>query len=200
MYAKTYPARLSPGGADLRRSAGCRMVACQRERTTCETATALIIRPACATDSPAIWQILKPVIRAGETYALPHDMSEAAALAYWTGADRATFVAEQDGRLLGTYYLRANQLGGGSHVANCGYMTAAAATGHGIARAMCLHSMEQARGRGFRAMQFNFVVSTNERAVRLWQSLDFTVVGALPGAFRHPAQGEVDALVMFRRL
>ena len=149
---------------------------------------------------PAIWQILGPVIRAGETYALPRDMSEAAALAYWAGADRATFVAEQDGQLLGTYYLRANQLGGGDHVANCGYMTAAAATGRGIARTMCLHSMDQARDRGFQAMQFNFVVSTNERAVRLWQSLGFAIVGTLPGAFQHPAQGDVDAFVMFRRL
>jgi ribosomal protein S18 acetylase RimI-like enzyme len=158
------------------------------------------IRDAAEQDRSAIWRILEPTIRAGETYALPVTMSEAAALAYWLGADKETFVAEEDGRVLGTYYLRANQLGGGSHVANCGYITDAAAAGRGIARAMCEHSLERARARGFRAMQFNFVVSTNERAVKLWLSFGFEVVGRLPGAFNHPSQGDVDALVMFRTL
>ena len=110
------------------------------------------------------------------------------------------FVAEEDGRILGTYYLRANQLGGGDHVANCGYITASGATGRGIARRMCEHSLAHARARGFRAMQFNLVVSTNERAVRLWQSLGFAIVGRLPLAFHHPSQGDVDALVMYRAL
>jgi ribosomal protein S18 acetylase RimI-like enzyme len=158
------------------------------------------IRAAGEQDPSAIWRILEPTIRAGETYALPVTMSEAAALACWLGPDKETFVAEENGQVLGTYYLRANQLGGGSHVANCGYMTDAAAAGRGIARAMCEHSLERARARGFRAMQFNFVVSTNERAVRLWQSLGFEIVGRLPGAFDHPTHGLVDALVMFRTL
>ena len=140
------------------------------------------------------------MIRDGETYALPRDMSEAAALAYWQGADRETFVAEDGGRILGTYYLRANQLGGGAHVANCGYITDAAARGRGIARAMCEHSLAEARARGFRAMQFNLVVGTNERAIRLWQAMGFAIAGRLPGAFRHPTQGEVEALVMYRTL
>lgn len=160
----------------------------------------LVIRPARKDDAAAIWAIVGPTIRAGETYTLPPDMSERAALDYWMGADRETFVAEEDGRILGTYYLRANQAGGGSHVANCGYMTHADATGRGIARRMCEHSLEHARSRGFRVMQFNFVVATNERAVRLWQSLGFAVVGRLPLAFRHPSQGYVDALVMYRAL
>ncbi|MEI9985138.1 MAG: GNAT family N-acetyltransferase [Aliidongia sp.] len=147
-----------------------------------------------------LWRILEPVIRAGETYALPRDLGREAALAYWAGPDRASFVAEADGRVLGTYYLRANQLGGGGHVANCGYMTAAEATGRGIARAMCAHSLVEAQARGFRAMQFNLVVGTNQRAVRLWQALGFAIVGTLPGAFQHPTQGEVDALVMFKTL
>jgi ribosomal protein S18 acetylase RimI-like enzyme len=160
----------------------------------------MLIRAATREDRPAIWSIIGPTIRAGETYALPHDMSEAAALAYWMGPDRDAFVAVAEGRIAGTYYLRANQAGGGDHVANCGYMTDPAMTGRGIARRMCEHSLDEARSRGFRAMQFNFVVSTNERAVRLWQSLGFDVVGRLPLAFRHPSLGYVDALVMFRTL
>ena len=102
--------------------------------------------------------------------------------------------------ILGTYFLRANQRGGGSHVANCGYVTAAGAEGRGIARAMCLHSLQRARERGFRAMQFNFVASTNERAGKLWGDLGFEVVGRLPGAFDHPKYGFVDALVMYKQL
>jgi L-amino acid N-acyltransferase YncA len=158
------------------------------------------IRPATAADAAAIWRILGPVIRAGETYALPQDLSEQAALEYWLGRDRQTFVADADGEVLGTYYIRPNQLGGGAHVCNCGYMTAVEASGRGVARAMCAHSMDRARACGFRAMQFNFVVSSNRRAVRLWQALGFDIVGRLPGAFDHPTLGYVDALVMYRTL
>ncbi len=157
-------------------------------------------RPATQADEDSIWSIIEPVIRAGETYALPRSMTRAEALAYWMGDDRATFVHEDDGRVVGTYYLRANQAGGGDHVANCGYMTRAAESGRGVARSMCEHSMEQARERGFRAMQFNFVVGANGRAVRLWLFLGFEIVGRLPGAFHHPSKGYVDALVMYRSL
>jgi ribosomal protein S18 acetylase RimI-like enzyme len=159
------------------------------------------IRPATPADAPAIWSIIGPVIRAGETYVLDRDLTEAEALAYWMGGDRETFVAEgQQDKILGTYYLKANQAGGGRHIANCGYITSAAATGRGVARAMCAHSLERARERGFRGMQFNFVVSTNTRAVALWESMGFEVVGRLPGAFEHPTEGFVDALVMYREL
>jgi len=127
-------------------------------------------------------------------------LSENDALAYWLGPDRETFVAEDAGGIVGTYYIRANQGGGGSHVSNCGYTTHVSATGRGVARRMCEHSIDQARSCGFKAMQFNFVVSTNGRAIRLWQSLGFEVVGRLPLAFRHPSQGYVDALIMFRTL
>ncbi len=160
----------------------------------------MIIRPAAKDDADSICAILEPVIRAGDTYALPRDMDRAAMLAYWIGEGRQTFVAEEAGVVLGTYVMRANQSGGGAHVANCGYMTAASATGRGIARAMCAHSLDHARAQGFRAMQFNFVVSSNERAVRLWQSMGFAIVGTLPGAFRHPKLGFVDAFVMFQAL
>ena len=160
----------------------------------------MTIRPAREKDADAIWSIIGPTIRAGETYALPADMSREDALAYWQGADRETFVAEDEGRIVGTYYIRANQAGGGAHVCNCGYMTAADSAGKGVAREMCAHSLDHARRTGFRAMQFNFVVSTNERAVRLWQSLGFDIVGRLPGAFAHPTLGYVDALVLFQPL
>ncbi|BCI71502.1 acetyltransferase family protein [Sphingomonas sp. S17] len=158
------------------------------------------IRPATQHDATAIAAIILPVIRAGETYALDPAMTQETALAYWLGADRASFVFEEDGRILGTYYLRANQAGGGDHVANAGYMTHPAARGRGVARAMALHSLDEARDQGFTAMQFNFVVSANAAAVHLWQSLGFAIVGRVPGAFRHPALGAVDALVMHRPL
>lgn len=162
--------------------------------------TDLLIRRATSADTGAIWRIIGPTIRAGETYALDRDLPEAAALNYWMGPDRETFVAEVHGQILGSYFIRANQAGGGAHVCNCGYMTAAEAAGRGVARAMCAHSLDHARSAGFRAMQFNFVVSTNTRAVKLWQTMGFDIVGRLPGAFAHPTEGDVDALVMFQTL
>jgi ribosomal protein S18 acetylase RimI-like enzyme len=151
-------------------------------------------------DAGAVWAILEPILRAGETYTLPRDISRADALAFWLSPGHEVFVAEDECKIVGTYILRANQQGSGAHVANCGYMTAPHATGRGIARAMCAHSLERAKEHGFRTMQFNFVVSTNERAVRLWQSFGFTIVGRLPKAFEHPRQGFVDAFVMYREL
>jgi ribosomal protein S18 acetylase RimI-like enzyme len=138
------------------------------------------------------------VIRAGETCALPRDMRRADALAYWRAPGHAVFVAEAGGAVLGTCYLRQNQAGGGDHVANSGFMTAPQARGRGIARAMAQHSLAEAPRRGFTAMQFNFVVASNEPAVRLWRDLGFAEVGRLPQAFRHPRLGLVDALVMYR--
>ncbi len=158
------------------------------------------IRAATTTDHDAIWSILEPTIRAGETYALPEDTPRTDALAFWSAPDHEVFVAEDQGRIVGTYFLRANQRGGGSHVSNCGYATAPASFGRGVARTMCAHSLERARARGFRAMQFNFVVSSNERAVKLWQRFGFEIVGRLPGAFEHPRLGFVDAYVMFLKL
>lgn len=160
----------------------------------------MIVRSAAPEDQEAVWAILEPVIRSGETYTLPRDMAREEAIVWWFSAGHEVFVAEDEGRVVGTYFLRANQKGGGSHVANCGYITDAAATGRGVARAMCGHSLEHAKQRGFRAMQFNFVVSSNERAVRLWQSFDFETVGRIPKAFLHPVLGYVDALVMYRVL
>jgi L-amino acid N-acyltransferase YncA len=152
-------------------------------------------------DWPAMWDMLRPVFRAGETYAIDPGISEADARAYWCAPSRQTFVAEDaDGALLGTYYLTANFAGNADHICNCGYVTAAAAQGRGVARAMLAHSLEAARAAGFLAMQYNCVVSTNTRAVALWQAHGFAIVGTLPRAFRHPREGRVDAHVMYRHL
>jgi ribosomal protein S18 acetylase RimI-like enzyme len=160
----------------------------------------MIIRPAVPDDDEAILQVIMPVIRSGETYALPVDWTEEEALAYWRSPDHMIFVADDDGAVLGTCYVRPNQRGGGSHVANGAFMTRASAAGRGVASAMCSHALQYAAASGYAAMQFNFVVSTNVRAVALWQRLGFEIVGRLPGAFRHPALGCVDALVMFRKV
>ena len=160
----------------------------------------LTIRTASEGDDDAIWRILEPTFRDGATYPIPRDISREDALAYWFAPGNALFLAETDGRIVGTYYLRANNRGGGAHVANCGYMTAREAFGRGVARAMCVHSLDEARARGFAAMQFNFVIASNTRAVTLWQRCGFRIVGTLPGAFMHPTLGAVDAYVMWREL
>jgi len=158
------------------------------------------IRPATDGDVGAIWRVLEPIIRAGETYALPIDMTSRDALAYWRAPTHEVFVAESGSDVVGTYYLRANQQGGGAHVANCGYVTGPWAAGRGAGRAMCDHSLARARERGFHAMQFNFVVASNERAISLWKNFGFAIVGRLPGAFAHPMLGLVDVVVMYRVL
>lgn len=158
------------------------------------------IRPATLDDHAALWALLEPVIRAGEEFAVPRDGTIADAFAYWMPPGAEVFVAQDAGEVVGSYFVRANQRGGGAHVANAGYVTASHARGRGVARAMCSHSLAHARARGFRAMQYNFVVSTNERAVRLWQAMGFAIVGRLPGAFAHPTLGDVDALVMYQTL
>jgi ribosomal protein S18 acetylase RimI-like enzyme len=147
------------------------------------------------------WAILRATFQAGDTYAFDPQSSEADIRRAWVEVPAATYVAcDDDARLLGTYYLKPNQPGLGSHVCNCGYVVAAHAQGRGIATAMCEHSQQEARALGFRAMQFNLVVSTNARAIRLWQRLGYGIVGILPGAFRHARLGYVDALVMYKSL
>jgi L-amino acid N-acyltransferase YncA len=179
------------------------------------------IRPATAADRNPIWGIFHQVVAAGDTYALDPDMSREDALAYWFAPGTHTYVAEDDAvgdgvavpgkptasstmvlarPILGTYILRPNQAGGGSHVANAGFMVSANTRARGIGRAMAEHCLTEARRLGFRAMQFNFVISTNSAAIRLWQELGFEIVGTLPGAFRHPERGYVDVCVMYRSL
>jgi GNAT superfamily N-acetyltransferase len=163
--------------------------------------TAMLIRSATADDGDAIWAILEPICASGEVFCVPRDGGRTAAFDYWcSGPGRRVFVAEDEDRILGTSYLRPNQRGGGSHVANAGYATAPDAQGKGVARALLAHSLETARAAGFRAMQFNFVVATNARAVATWEAAGFTTLCRLPDAFAHPRFGLVDALVMHRRL
>ncbi|HAW47823.1 MAG: GNAT family N-acetyltransferase [Roseovarius sp.] len=160
----------------------------------------ITIRLAREADFATLWPIVRDVIRAGDTYAIEPGLTREAVRALWMETPRATYVAERGGEVLGTYYLKTNQAGGGAHVCNAGYMVAEAARGQGIARAMCLHSQDEARELGYLAMQFNFVVETNRGAIALWQSLGFETVGHLPRAFRHPQAGLVDARVMYKWL
>jgi L-amino acid N-acyltransferase YncA len=160
----------------------------------------LSIRPAVYGDQESVWQTLEPTLRAGESVAFDQNLSRATALDYWFSARHQVFVAEQEGTIVGTYFLRANRAGGGAHVANSVYVVSPSATGRGIAQAMCEHSLVQARGRGFLAMQFNFVLSSEERRLKLWQRAGFEIVGKLPKAFRHPSLGLIDAYVMHREL
>ncbi len=159
------------------------------------------IRPFEEGDWAATWRIMLPVFRAGETYPFSPDITEEEAYALWVEMPSATFVAvDQDKEVLGTYYIKPNQPALGAHVCNCGYIVGENARSRGIASEMCAHSQREAVSRGFRAMQFNFVVSTNEGAVRLWKKHGFKIVGTLPEAFRHPMLGYVDAYVMYKQL
>jgi L-amino acid N-acyltransferase YncA len=160
----------------------------------------LNIRLATDSDRDAIWKIFHEVVAAGDTYPIDPDISREVALGYWFAAGTHTYVAEDDRNIVGTYNLKPNQGGGGAHVANAAFMVPAIARGRGIGRAMGEHCLKEARRLGFRAMQFNFVVSTNESAVKIWQTLGMKIVGTLPGAFRHPQKGYVDVYVMFQSL
>jgi len=144
---------------------------------------------------------MEPIIRAGETYPYAMDMTVDQARRMWLDVTEAAYVAEDDnGQLLGTYYIKPNQPTLGAHVANCGYMVAEQARGRGVATAMCEHSQEEALRLGYRAMQFNLVVETNEASVHLWKKMGFDVVGRLPGAFNHAKFGFVDAFIMYKTL
>ena len=160
----------------------------------------VVIREANDADHDAIWTILEPIYRDGETYCIPRDISRADALADWFAAPFTAFVAEIWGHVLGTSHIGANRPGCCSHIANASFATHPEARGKGVARRLAEHAKSWAREQGFRAMQVNFVVSTNEDAVHLWQKTGFEVVGCLPGAFLHPQKGPVDALVMFHDL
>ena len=159
-----------------------------------------MIRDATSHDWQVIWPIFEEVVRAGDTYAYPADTNKAKAKSLWMGQPARTFVFEDDGKILGTYYLKANQDGPGNHVCNCGYMVSSNARGMGIARQMCEHSQDIAVAMGFKAMQFNCVASGNDVAVALWKKLGFDAVGTLPRAFNHPTLGLVDAFIMYKWL
>jgi L-amino acid N-acyltransferase YncA len=160
----------------------------------------LNIRPAKDSDRDSIWRILKEVIAAGDTYPIDPKISREDAFAYWFQTGACAFVAQQAEQIVGIYTMHPNQSGAGAHVSNAAFMVPAIARGQGVGRAMGEHCLKEARRLGFRAMQFNFVVSTNKSAVKLWQSLGMKIVGTLPGAFRHPQKGYVDVYVMFQQL
>ena len=158
------------------------------------------IREVTRDDFDRIWPIFHEIVAAGDTYAYPRDTTREQALELWLDAPRKTYLVEEDGQVLGTYYIKTNQAGPGAHVCNCGYMVASAARGRGLATTLCEHSQEVAKKLGYKAMQFNFVAASNEGAVRLWNKLGFATVGRLPKAFQHPSKGYVDALVMYKWL
>lgn len=158
------------------------------------------IREASLNDWDSIWPIFKEVVQAGETYAYDQKTTKEKALSIWLTTPQHTYVCEDGNQILGTYYLKPNQAGPGGHVCNCGYMVSSQARGKGVATLLCQHSQKMAVELGYKAMQFNFVASTNEGAVYLWQKLGFDIVGRLPKAFDHPSQGYVDALVMYKWL
>jgi len=160
----------------------------------------LQIREASGSDSERIWDVFRAVVAGGDTYTFDPEISREDALAYWLHPSNRCFVAERLGQVVGTYILKANQAALGAHVANAAFMVSPDARGLGVGRSMGEHSIAEARRLGFSSMQFNFVVSTNESAIRLWQRLGFRIVGTLPGAFRHSTRGFVDAYVMFRSL
>jgi L-amino acid N-acyltransferase YncA len=160
----------------------------------------IAIRPAGRSDDDAIWSIFQAVIRPGDTYVFDPDMSRDEALAYWFHPHARAYVLEHDGVVIGTYIVRPNQPALGSHVANAAFMVSPASRGLGAGRRMGEHCLAEARRLGYRSMQFNFVVSTNDAAVKLWQRLGFRIVGTLPGVFRHARLGYVDAYVMFQEL
>lgn len=161
----------------------------------------VVIRPIEDADWPAVWKFMEPVIRAGDTYPYAMDMTVEGARQMWVDIPAATYVAEgPDSNLLGTYYIKPNQPTLGAHVANCGYMVAENARGKGVATQMCQHSQDEAVRLGYRAMQYNLVVKTNEPSVHLWQKMGFGIAGTLPGAFRHAELGYVDAYIMYKEL
>jgi ribosomal protein S18 acetylase RimI-like enzyme len=161
----------------------------------------LIIRPYQEQDWPSVWAIIEPVFRSGETYAFSPDITEEQARLVWIKKPEITFVAVGgDEQILGTYYIKPNQPTLGAHVCNCGYIVAEQARGQGVASVMCEHSQREAATRGYRAMQYNLVVSTNDVAVQLWKKLGFEIIGTLPKSFRHSRLGYVDAHVMYKQL
>lgn len=160
----------------------------------------MLVREATKADFEDIWPIFSEVASAGETYGYRRDTNKEEAFQLWMEYPRKTYVVEEDDKILGTYYIKTNHDGPGDHVCNCGYMVSPTARGKGLATRMCEHSQQEAIILGYKAMQYNFVASSNEGAVRLWKKLGFEIVGTLPKAFKHPEKGYFDALVMYKWL
>jgi ribosomal protein S18 acetylase RimI-like enzyme len=160
----------------------------------------LDFRLAKPTDHKSLWGIIRPIIRKGGTYVFSPDISEEEMMDYWMGTDKSTYVAEMEGKIVGTFYLKPNQPGLGNHVCNAGFMVDVRESGKGIGKQMGLFALAEAKKAGYLAMQFNFVVSTNQPAIKLWQSLGFDIIGEIPKAYRHPEKGLVGVYVMYKKL
>ena len=158
------------------------------------------IRKATSSDAGAVWQIIKAVIATGDTYVFDPKASEVEMITYWFSPEKFVYVAEDEGRVVGTFWLKANQPGLGAHVCNAAYMVGPGEAGKGIGRRMAEYSLDEARRLGFSAMQFNFVVKSNIAAVRLWESIGMEVIGEIPDAFDHRQNGMTNALIMYRKL
>ncbi|GAB3951810.1 GNAT family N-acetyltransferase [Spirosoma harenae] len=160
----------------------------------------IAIRKAIPDDQDAIWHIIQKVISTGDTYCFAPDSSKETMLKFWCGNDKHTYVATVDGKVAATFFLKDNQPGLGSHIANAGYMVSSAYEGQRIGRLMGDFSIQEAKKLGYRAMQFNIVVKSNERAVKLWQKLGFAIIGEIPEAFNHLQNGYTNAYIMYRKL
>lgn len=147
-----------------------------------------------------MWHIFSPILTEGTTYAPDERTEESDFLRDWFGRGGEQWMADTERGVVGAYTLRPNQPGRGSHIATASYGVDGLARGLGVGRALGEHSVERARAGGYAAIQFNFVVSTNTAAVRLWKDLGFEVAATLPGAFRHAHLGPVDAYVMWLEL
>ena len=158
------------------------------------------IRTALEKDKPSVWRIVKAVIAGGDTYEFAPDTPEGEMLAYWFSPEKHNYVAVIDGKVVGTFWLKANQPGLGAHIANAAYMVSPEATGKGVGKKMAEHSLDEARRLGFTAMQFNFVVKSNTAAVNLWQKVGFEIIGEIPDAFKHSTDGLTNAYIMYRKL
>ena len=160
----------------------------------------MTIRLANSTDQEAVWHIISTIIATGDTYVFAPDSTKEKMLNYWFATDKKTYVAEEDGKILGTFYLKENQMDLGSHIVNAGYMVSKNARGKGLGKAMAEFSLEEARRLGFRGMQFNLVVKTNEKAINLWLKLGFKIIGEIPEAYKHSELGYVNAYIMYQKL
>jgi GNAT superfamily N-acetyltransferase len=160
----------------------------------------LDFRIANPTDHKALWEIIRPIICKGGTYVFSPDSSEQEMMEYWLGRDKSTFVAEMEGKIVGTFYLKPNQPGLGNHVCNAGFIVDEKESGKGFGKLMALFALAEAKKAGYLAMQFNFVISTNQAAVKLWLSLGFDIIGEIPEAYRHPDKGLVAVYVMYRKV
>jgi L-amino acid N-acyltransferase YncA len=160
----------------------------------------LTIRKAIEADEEQIWKILKEVIAQGDSFAFDPSSPKEKMMTYWMEPEKHTYVAILDNTVVGSFFIKSNQPGLGSHIANAGYMTSPLASGKGIGKAMGQFSLEEARRLGYKAMQFNIVVKSNERAVRLWQSLGFIIIGEIPEAFNHQTLGMTNAYIMYQKL